>query len=54
MTPAAFGAGIMMPRLPPERRHIVSFVVETSNIEIAALHCELWVDESGKLRVGNV
>lgn len=54
MPPAAFGAGVMMPRLPPDRRHIVSFVLESLNTEIANLHCELWVDENGKLRAGSV
>jgi hypothetical protein len=51
MPPNAFGAGIMQPQLPPDRRHVVSFVAESQNSKDAVLHCELWVDEGGKLRL---
>jgi hypothetical protein len=49
--PGAFGAGVMVPRLPPDRRHVVSFTVDSSDTADAVLHCELWVDEAGKLRL---
>jgi hypothetical protein len=54
MPPAAFGAGIMHPRLAPDRRHIVSFVAESPDSLDEELHCELRVDENGKLRSENV
>jgi hypothetical protein len=49
--PGAFGAGVMVPRLPPDRRHIVTFTVESVDTADAVLHCELWIDEAGKLRL---
>ncbi len=51
LPPAAFGAAIMAPRLPADRRHAVSFAVESTDTGNAVLHCELWVDEAGKLRL---
>ncbi len=51
MPPSAFGAGVMLPRLPTDRRHVVSFVAESPGIRDAELHCQLWVDERGKLRL---
>jgi hypothetical protein len=54
MPPGAFGAGVMLPRLSPDRRHIVSFVAESPNSLDEELHCELSVDEHGKLRSENV
>jgi hypothetical protein len=54
LPPGAFGAGVMQPRLFPDRRHVVSFAIESPDASDATLHCELWVDESGKLRIANV
>jgi hypothetical protein len=54
MPPAAFGAGVMHPRLIPGRRHIVSFVAESPDSLDEEHHCELWVDENGKLRSEDV
>lgn len=51
MPPSALGAGITQPRLPVDRRHVVSFVAESPDSTDAVLHCQLWVDESGKLRL---
>jgi hypothetical protein len=51
LPPGAFGAGVMVPRLTVNGRHVVSFAVESTDTGNAKLHCELWVDESGKLRL---
>jgi hypothetical protein len=51
MHPSAFGAGVMQPRLPIDRRHVVSFVAESPDTKDAALHCELFVDTRGKLKL---
>ena len=51
MHPSAFGAGVMQPRLPPDRRHIVSFVAESTDCKDAVLNCEFWVNENGELRM---
>jgi hypothetical protein len=51
MSPGALGADIMSPRLPIDRRHVVSFVAESPDSKEAVLHCQLWVDERGKLRL---
>lgn len=51
MPPEAAGYGVMAPRLPPDRRHVVSFIAELPDSKDAELHCQLWVDERGKLRL---
>jgi hypothetical protein len=51
MPPSALGVGIMQPRLPPDRRHVVSFVAESPDCRDAELHCEVVVDDRGKLRL---
>jgi hypothetical protein len=51
LPPGAFGAGIMVPRLPPDRRHVLSFVAESVDTRSAALHCEVLVNDNGKLRL---
>jgi hypothetical protein len=51
LPPAAFGVGIMVPRLTTNGRHVVSFAAESTDTGNAVLHCELWVDEAGKLRI---
>jgi hypothetical protein len=50
MPPAAFGAGIMQPRLTPDRRYILSFLATSPDCRDAVLHCEVSVDDGGKLR----
>jgi len=47
MPPSAFGAGIMQPLLPIDRRQVVSFIAESPDSTDAGLHCQLWVDEHG-------
>jgi hypothetical protein len=54
MPPAAFSAGIMQPRLPIDRSHVVSFVAESTDTRDAVLHCELSVDTNGKLRLNQL
>ena len=54
MNPAEFGAGVTVPRLIPNRRHIISLAAESSDASTVELHCELWVDENGKLRAAKV
>ncbi len=49
--PAAFGAGVTPPRLTTTGHHAVSFAVESTDTRHAVLHCELWTDEAGKLRL---
>jgi hypothetical protein len=49
--PEAFGAGIMAPMLPPNRRHVLSFVAESAEAGNAVLHCEAFVNDAGKLRL---
>jgi hypothetical protein len=49
MPPGTFGAGIMQPLLPPDRRHVVSFVAESPDSKDAEFHCELSVDKRGKV-----
>ena len=51
LPPSAFGAGVMDSRLPPDKRHVLSFAVESTDTGNDVLHCELWVDETGKLRL---
>jgi hypothetical protein len=51
LPPGAFGAGIMVPRLPPDRRHVLSFVAESVDAGNAVLHCEVLVSDAGKLRL---
>jgi hypothetical protein len=51
LSPGAFGAGIMVPRLPPDRRHVLSFVAESVDARNAVLHCEVLVSDAGKLRL---
>jgi hypothetical protein len=51
LPPGGFGAGVMVPRLTTNGRHVVSFAVESTDTGSAVLHCELWVDEAGKLRL---
>lgn len=51
MPPNAIGYGVMAPRLTSERRHIVSFLAESSDTSDAVANCEIWVDENGKLRI---
>jgi hypothetical protein len=45
----SFGAGVMVPRLLPDRRHVVSFLVESPEASDVVAHCEIWIDENGKL-----
>jgi hypothetical protein len=52
--PNAIGYGVMAPRLMREKRHIVSFLVESPDTSDAAANCEIWVDENGKLRISAV
>lgn len=54
MPPGALGYGVIVPRLMRERRHIVSFSVESPDTSDAEANCEIWVDESGKLRISVV
>ena len=51
MPPSELGIGIMQPRLPIDRRQVVSFVAESPDSADAVLHCQLWIDEFGKFRL---
>ncbi|MBV8755385.1 MAG: hypothetical protein JO328_21235 [Hyphomicrobiales bacterium] len=42
-------AHLMAPRLPPDRRHVLSFEVTSTDTQSAEAHCEVWIDEAGKL-----
>jgi hypothetical protein len=55
MPPSAAGYyGVKPPRFVREQRHIVSFVAESPDTADAAANCQIWVDESGKLRISVV
>jgi hypothetical protein len=54
MPPAAFGAGIMQPRLAPDRRYTVTFLATSTDCKDAVLYCEIFVDGAGKLRCSKV
>jgi len=52
MPPGSAGHyGVAPPQLVPEQRHIVSFLVEAPDTLDAEAHCEIWVDENGRLRI---
>jgi hypothetical protein len=54
MPPSAIGYGVMVPRLVRERRHIVSFLVESPDTADAVANCEIWVNENGRLQISIV